>query len=77
LQDGLIDAYDFIIRGESSSDTTGGSYLLLDSMTPQFTLHLNKPQTDGKVDLDLIHISPSDFMMHSATWTENVVQVTT
>jgi hypothetical protein len=34
LQDGLIDAYDFIIRGESSSDTTGGSYLLLDSMTP-------------------------------------------
>ena len=29
-----IDAYDFMIRGESSSETTGGSYILLDSITP-------------------------------------------
>ena len=76
LQDGLIDAYDFIIRGESSSNATGGSYLLLDSATPQFTVHLNLPDSDGIIDLDLIHISPDDFVMHSANWLETTTQTT-
>lgn len=76
LQDGLIDAYDFTIRGESSSNETGGSYLLLDSGTPQFTVHLNLPDSDNIVDLDLIHISPNDFIMHSANWLETTIQTT-
>lgn len=59
-----IDAYDFMIRGEASTGSTAGSYILLDSTTPQFTVHLK----NSSADLDLLHVSPSDFMLHSSNW---------
>ena len=68
LQNNKIDAYDFMIRGESSGETTGGSYILLDSTAPQFVVHLKKSGTDPLVDLDLIKVSANEFMLHSANW---------
>jgi hypothetical protein len=73
LQNGSIDAYDFIIHGESSSGNSRGSYILLDSTTPAFVTHLNLPDSDGIVDLDLIRISPDDFIMRSSNWIESTV----
>ena len=70
LRDGSIDAYDFILRGESSSGATAGSYILLDSVTPQFIVHLNLPQSED-TSLDLLNISPDNFIMHSANWVQS------
>lgn len=77
LQHGSLDAYDFILRGEPSSKGIAGSYILLDSRTPQLTFHLNLTDSDGTVDLDLLRISPTDFYLHSSNWLETTKKVTT
>lgn len=77
LQHGSLDAYDFILRGEPSSKGIVGSYILLDSKTPQLTFHLNLTDSDGTVDLDLLRISPTDFYLHSSNWLETTKKVTT
>lgn len=68
LWNNKIDAYNFMIRGESNSSTTGGSYILLDSSKPQFTVHLK----NSSADLDLLHISPEEFMLHSSNWSTSI-----
>lgn len=77
LEYGSLDAYDFILRGEPNSKGIAGSYILLDSKTPQLTFHLNLTDSDGTVDLDLLRISPTDFYLHSSNWLETTTKVTT
>lgn len=68
LHSGAIDAYNFIIRGESSTNPYAGSYLLLDSANSELAVHLKLQDSDGTVDLDLLRVSPTSWLMQSANW---------
>lgn len=78
LQDGAMSGYNFRLTGYAPKGQYQGSYLLLASNPePQFTVHLkvNDKDTSGaytvtKSELDLFHITSSEFVMHSASWTE-------
>ena len=68
LKGGNIDAYDFVIRGEASTGKNKGSYILLDSKSTKFVMHLALDDSDGIVDLDLINVSPTNFILQSSNW---------
>lgn len=78
LRDGAMSGYNFRLTGYAPKGKYQGSYLLLASNPePQFTVHLkvNDKDTNGaytvtKSELDLFHITSSEFVMHSASWTE-------
>lgn len=75
LQNNSIDAYDFYIRGEeSSNEQFKGSYMLLSS-EPIFKIHL--VDSTNKYDLDLLSITTTEFIMHSANWGEKETITTT
>jgi hypothetical protein len=75
LQNNSIDAYDFYIRGEeSSNEQFKGSYMLLSS-EPIFKIHL--VDSVNKYDLDLLSITTTEFIMHSANWGEKETTSTT
>lgn len=69
LSNNRITSYDFYIKGESSTSPYAGSYILMrNNPSPEFRIHLI--DTEKKYDLDLLHISTSKFIMHSADWGE-------
>ena len=65
LMKNSINAYDFYIRGEQSSGNLAGSYLLLSS-SPQLVVHLI--DSEKEYDLDLLHVSPTKFILNSANY---------
>lgn len=65
LQENSIDAYDFYIRGESSTGSKAGSYLELSSK-PSLIVHLI--DSNKSYDIDLLRITSDEFVMHSADW---------
>ena len=80
LQNGAMSGYNFRLTGYAPEGEYQGSYLLLASNPePQLIVHLKKDSNGTKQDLDLFYITSSQFVMHSASWTEltTSVEVTT
>ena len=75
LYQNQIEAYNFNLRGESNTDPTAGSYLLLDSTKPELTMHLI--DSVKGLNLDLLKITPEEYYLHSSNYRESGVETIT